>query len=212
MQLLVKLEKLKLQPRLHAEFTKRKSRPSFLFPHPMVQGPSPAMHRSACHSRQLQERSAVGLELHPRSPETRATPHWKPHPEQACPVGEVGSHPSSTRTVPERGEASAYARSCDRQCPQTRSGRTLFGLPPAAMSLEIASSAEESLRKQTRGSQAGCSTRPSRRPVSPRATLRRSTKSAHHVLPGFDGPFWTQRRPPQPRYSSEVSATCPPAR
>lgn len=178
----------------------------------MVQDPSPAMHRSACRSRQLQEKSVVGLELHPGSPETRATPHWKPHPEQACPVEEVGSSPNSTRTVPERGEASACARSCGRQCPQTRSGRILFGPPPAAMSLESASSAEESLRKQTRGSQAGCSTRPSRKPVSPRATLRRSTKSAHYVLPGFDGPFGTQRRQPQPRYFSEASATCPPAR
>lgn len=178
----------------------------------MVQDPNPAMHRSVCRSRQLQERSVVGLELHPGSPETRATPHWTPVPEQACPAEEVGSSPNSTRTVPERGEASACARSCDRQCPQTRSGRTLSGPPPAAMSLELASLAEESFRKQKRGSRAGCSTRPSRRPVSPRATLRRSTKSAHHVLPGFDGPFGTQRRLPQPRYFSEASATCPPAR
>lgn len=178
----------------------------------MVQDPSPAMHRSACRSRRLQERNVVGLELHPGSPETRATPHWKPHPEQACHVEEVDSSPSSTRTVPGRGEASAYALSCDRQCPQTRSGRTLSGPPPAAMSLELASSAEESLRKQKKGSQAGCSTRPSRKPVSPRATLRLSTKSAHHVLQGFDGPFGTRRRPPQPRYSSEASATCPPVR
>lgn len=189
-----------------------KSRPSSLSLHLMVQGPSPAMHRSACRSRRLQERNVVGLELHPGYPETRATPRWKPHPEQACPVEEVGSSPNSTRTVPGRGEASAYARSCDRQCPQTQSGRTLFGLPPAAMSLELASSAGESLQKQTRGSQAGCSTRPSRTPVFPRATLRRSTKSAHHVLPGFGGPFETQRRPPQPQYFSEASATCPPAR
>lgn len=178
----------------------------------MVQDPSPAMHRSACHSRQLQGRSVVGLELHPESPETRVTPHWKPHSERACPVEEAGSSPNSTRTVPGRGEVSVYARSYGRRCPQIRSGRTLFGPPPAARSLGIASSAEESLRKQTRGSQAGCSTRPSRRPVSPRATLRRSTRSAHHVLSGFDAPFGTRRRPPQPRYSSGASATCPSAR
>lgn len=178
----------------------------------MVQDPNPAMHRSACRSRQLQERNVVGLELHPGYPETRATPRWKPHPEQACPVEEVGSSPNSTRTVPERGEASAYALSCDLQCPQTRSGRTLSGPPPAAMSLELASSEGESLQKQRIGSQAGCSTRPFRKPVSPRATLRLSTKSAHYVLPGFGGPFGTQKRPPQPRCFSEASVTCPPAR
>lgn len=175
----------------------------------MVQGPSPATHRSFCRNRQLQERSLVGLDFRPWSPESWVTTLCEPHPEPESRVEGVESSPMSMRIVLEHEVVSACAQSCVQRCLQTRSGRTRFCLL-ALTFLGLATSAEENPRTLMRGSQASYNIRPSRKPIFPRATLRQLTKSAHQALPSGDHPFQTQRHLRRRRCFVEVSVTCSP--